>query len=131
MKNQTKNIFAAKIPETTDTTTKQETIIEPTRTDNTEELLRLKAGILNHARRRPLSDTCFSEIKKPISPKTEEAIINTLIAMKNNAKAEVTVKQVSYKLKQISEHANLANPEDVKQYIANSKLEILLIISNL
>lgn len=43
--------------------------------------------------------------------------------MKNNAKAEVTVKQVSYKLKQISEHANLANPEDVKQYIANSKLE--------
>jgi site-specific recombinase XerD len=81
-----------------------------------------QACILNQARRRPHSDTCLTtENKKPISNKTEEAIINTLIAMKNNAKAEITIKQVSYKLKQISEHADLTKPEEVKQYIANSK----------
>ena len=56
-----------------------------------------------------------------ILDKNKELIINTLIDLKNNGKAENTIKCVSVCLKRISKHVNLNNPEEVKQYIANAK----------
>jgi len=45
--------------------------------------------------------------------------LNLLIAMKNNGKAETTIQSVSKKLRILASHADLNNPEAVKQYIAN------------
>ena len=47
-------------------------------------------------------------------------IINTLINLKNNGKAENTIKSVSQNLNRLSKHTDLAKPEEVKQYIANA-----------
>lgn len=46
-------------------------------------------------------------------------IINVLIKMKNNAKADTTIKFVDKALTHLSKHANLNQPEQVKQFIAN------------
>jgi len=54
-------------------------------------------------------------------PQTQELIINTLINLKNNGKAENTLRVVSQSLTRISKHADLAKPEEVKQYIADAK----------
>ena len=70
-----------------------------------------QAGILNQARRRP-------QITGLI-PKNEELIINTLIFLKANARKESTLKETSYRLKRLSEQADLSNPEEVKLTIAN------------
>jgi integrase len=54
-------------------------------------------------------------------PKTTatHAIFNVLFKMKNNGKADVTIKFVSKALKRISHFADLDNPQQVKQFIAN------------
>jgi len=70
-----------------------------------------QAGILVQARRRPQSTRQI--------PKNEELIINTLIFLKANARKESTIKETSYRLKRLSEHADLNNPEQVKTAIAN------------
>jgi integrase len=46
-------------------------------------------------------------------------IINVLIKMKNNGKADTTIKFVDKALTYLSKHANLNEPETVKQFIAN------------
>jgi integrase len=51
-------------------------------------------------------------------------IINVLINMKNNGKADTTIKFVDKALTYISQHANLDNPEEVKQLIANKPVTI-------
>jgi len=56
-------------------------------------------------------------------PKQTELIVNTLLALKNNGKAENTVKSVDKNLTRLARHADLKNPEDVKTYIANAKKE--------
>jgi hypothetical protein len=56
MNNQIKTNFSGKISETADTTPKQETDKQEI-TREPIELLRLKACILNHARRRPHQGT--------------------------------------------------------------------------
>ena len=53
------------------------------------------------------------------TPQTTSEIVNLLIAMKNNNKSQYTLKATSKGLKQISKHADLHNPEQVKAYIAN------------
>jgi len=53
--------------------------------------------------------------------KQKELIINTLISLRNNGKAENTIKSVSQCLTRISKHADLNKPDEVKKYIANAK----------
>ena len=74
-----------------------------------------QAGILVQTRRRP-------PIKlTKIPTKQKELIVNTLINLKNDGKAENTIKSVSQNLTRISKHADLAKPKEVKAYIANAK----------
>jgi len=47
-------------------------------------------------------------------------IVNTLIYLKNNGRAENTIKSVSQNLTRINKHADLSKPEEVKNYIANA-----------
>jgi len=62
----------------------------------------------------------FSNTIKIIPTKTEENIINTLIALKSNGKSDGTIKTVSYKLRQIARKCDLNNPNEVKLFIANA-----------
>jgi integrase len=68
---------------------------------------------------RPRQST-FSNPLKTIPTKTEETVINTLIALRNNGLNEQTVKNVSYKLRQIARQSNLNNPEEVKGFISTA-----------
>jgi len=52
----------------------------------------------------------------------ENLIINTLIKATNSGKAKNTVTSISHSLKQLSQHADLANPEEVETYIANASI---------
>jgi len=45
--------------------------------------------------------------------------LNVLIKLKNNGKADVTIKFVNKALRRINQHADLNNPQEVKRYIAN------------
>jgi len=47
------------------------------------------------------------------------AILNILIKLKNNGKADSTIKFIDKALARIAQHADLNNPEQVKQAIAN------------
>jgi integrase len=47
------------------------------------------------------------------------AILNVLIKLKNNAKSDCTIKFVDKALRRINKYADLDNPEEVKQFIAN------------
>ena len=49
-------------------------------------------------------------------------IINILIQMKNNAKADNTIANTAKALRRIDQHADLNNPEQVKQFIANMQV---------
>jgi len=84
-----------------------------------------QADVLDQARLRPHEDSlllhALKPVLKPISTKTEETIINTLIALRNNGLNEQTIKGISYKLRQIAQNCNLNNPEEVKGYIATAK----------
>jgi len=77
-----------------------------------------QAGILDQT--RPMATKIPTKGLLDDDPKQQEMIINTLINLKNNGKAENTITTVSYKLKQISQHADLKQPEQVKTYIATA-----------
>jgi hypothetical protein len=49
-------------------------------------------------------------------------IFNTLLKLKNNGLEEQTVKIVGYYLNQLAVNVNLENPEVVKEFIANKKV---------
>ena len=70
-----------------------------------------QAGIIDHTRRPP-----------PLLPdsKQHEMIINTLIKLRNDGKADNTIISVSRVLQRISEHADLSKPEEVKAYISTA-----------
>ena len=55
---------------------------------------------------------------QPKFPVTQ-LILNVLIQLKNNAKSDYTIKFVDKSLKYIERHADLNEPEQVKQFIAN------------
>ena len=89
-----------------------------------------QAGILDQTRRictkiptKSKAETLTRRRPPKIPTKQKELIINTLIYLKNNGKAENTVKSVNRCLTRISRHADLARPEEVKTYIANAKRE--------
>ena len=52
--------------------------------------------------------------------KQQELIINTLIKLRNDGKADNTIISVSRILHRISKHADLSNPEEVKSYISTA-----------
>jgi len=60
---------------------------------------------------------CWQVIAK--KRENQPKIINVLIQLKNDNKAETTIKFVNKALTYISQHANLDNPEEVKQFIQN------------
>jgi len=87
-----------------------------------------QAGILVQTRRictkiptKSKAETLTRRRPPNISTKQKELIINTLIYLKNNGKAENTIKSVSKNLTRMSKYVNLKNPEEVKAYIANAK----------
>jgi len=87
-----------------------------------------QAGILVHTRRictkiptKSKAEALTRRRPPKVPTKQTELIINTLITLKSNGKAENTIKSVSQNLTRISKHADLANPEEIKQYIANAK----------
>jgi len=80
-----------------------------------------QAGILDHTSR--LATKIPAKRLLDYDPKQTELIVNTLLALKNNGKAENTVKSVDKNLTRLARHADLKNPEDVKTYIANAKKE--------
>jgi len=87
-----------------------------------------QAGILDHSRRictkiptKSKAETQTRRRPPKIPTKQKELIINTLINLKNNGKAENTIKSVSQNLTRISRHADLSKPEEVKAYIAHAK----------
>ena len=71
---------------------------------NNTNLLRLKSG--------------YSQHTSPILPNTTP-ILNVLMKMENNGKSNYSIKFVDKALTYISKHANLNEPEKVKQFIAN------------
>ena len=87
-----------------------------------------QAGILNHSRCCGImihNDLITQTLarRRPQQPtKYRDLIINTLIKATNSGKAKNTVISISHSLRQLSEHANLTNPEEVKAYIANASI---------
>jgi integrase len=67
-----------------------------------------------------LGQTTFSNTLKTIPTKIEETIINTLITLRNNGLNEQTIKNISYKLRQIARECNLSNPNEVKGFISTA-----------
>jgi hypothetical protein len=56
-----------------------------------------------------------------VATENADRIINTLLAMQGNGKADNTLRQVSYSLTHLNRNANINNPEEVKKYIATLK----------
>jgi integrase len=82
-----------------------------------------QAGILDQTRRigtRVPTNSLARLRPHKIPTKQTELIVNTLIYLKNNAKAENTIKSVNQNLTRISKYADLTQPEEVKTYIANA-----------
>ncbi|MCW3986236.1 MAG: site-specific integrase [Candidatus Bathyarchaeota archaeon] len=77
-------------------------------------------------RRRPqqpskYDDLIINTLIKATNSGTQE-IINTLIDLKNRGLGESTIKDTSYKLRQLSKMTDLHNPEAVRATIANHKV---------
>jgi integrase len=72
-----------------------------------------------HSRLRARINGRYAKEISFLAPKTEEAIINTLIVLKGNALSEGVLKQISQKLRQIARNCNISDPNAVKTYIAN------------
>ena len=77
-----------------------------------------QAGILNHSRRTAprILDNSLARRR----PHDEQLIVNTLISLTNNGKADNTIKSVSQNLTRISQFTDLTDPEKVKAYIAQA-----------
>jgi integrase len=72
------------------------------------------------ARLRPLTNATTDQELKSIPQEIDAKIATTLIKMENNGLTTITVKHIEYALKQLAQHANLLDPENVKQYIAHA-----------
>jgi len=77
-------------------------------------------GILVARLRPQLSTETTTQQLKLIPQETDSRIATTLIKSENNALTPTTVKHIEYALRQLAQHANLLDPEDVKQYIAHA-----------
>ncbi|MDH5482823.1 MAG: tyrosine-type recombinase/integrase [Candidatus Bathyarchaeota archaeon] len=80
-----------------------------------------QAGILDHSRQNctKIHRFCKLDDDPAQSSKYEDLIINTLIKAQNSGKAKNTLISISHSLRQISKHADLMNPEEVKTYLAH------------
>ena len=74
-----------------------------------------------HSRPRARINGKFSQEISLIPPKTEETIINTLIALRGNAITTGVLETISQKLKQIARNCDITDPNAVKTYIATAK----------
>jgi len=74
-----------------------------------------------HSRPRARIEGKFAKEISFIPKKTEETIVNTLIALRGNAISEGVLVAIAQKLRQIARNANIRDPEAVKQYIATAK----------
>ena len=70
-----------------------------------------KAGYNHHA--SPFTET------HAVSSQNTASILNILIQMKNNARSDYTIENTSKSLKYLDKHADLTQPEQVKQFIAS------------
>jgi len=84
-----------------------------------------QAGILDHSSPflTKIPDKGLLDYDPKTTAKHTELIVNTLLTLKNNGKAENTLKSVNKVLTRMSRYTDLTNPEDVKTYIANAKKE--------
>jgi hypothetical protein len=73
-----------------------------------------KAGYNHHA--SPFTET------HAVSSQNTPTILNILIQMKNNARSDYTIENTSKSLKYLDKHADLTQPEQVKQFIANKNV---------
>ena len=78
-------------------------------------------------RRRPQQPTKYinsiiNTLTKTRQNQDTQEIINTLIQLKNRGLGESTIKDTSYKLRQLSKMTDLHNPDAVKTTIANHKV---------
>jgi len=80
-----------------------------------------QASVLIQPRLRAHSDTGLNTQINPISLKTEETIINTLLALRGDGITETTLRQINYKLRELARNTNIVDPEAVKGYIATAK----------
>jgi len=73
---------------------------------------------------QPRSQPKFAEYHPILnnSPETHPSILNILVKMKNNGKSDYSIKFVDKALTYISKHADLNQPEQVKQFIANKNV---------
>ena len=74
-----------------------------------------------HSRLRARIKGRYAKEISLIPPKTEETIINTLIALRGEGITETVLETISQKLRQIARNTDIQNPEAVKQYIATLK----------
>jgi site-specific recombinase XerD len=84
-----------------------------------------QAGILNQSSQdcTSIPNTEMEAIRRPQQQtKYEGMIINTIIKATNAGKAKNTIRLISFSLKQINKHADLANPENVKAYVAQAPI---------
>ncbi len=56
-----------------------------------------------------------------LRPQTEAMIANTLIKLQINARSNATVKATEYVLNMLQKKTSLLDPEEVKQFVAESK----------
>jgi integrase len=85
-------------------------------------LSRVVSGQVNtQTRLRPHSEgVVLTSNIKTIPPEIDSRIATTLIKMENNGLTSITVKHIEYSLKQLAQHSNLLDPEEVKQYVAHA-----------
>jgi len=85
-----------------------------------------KACVLNQLDDDRHLDTSLNrkQQNKSIQPRAEEAVINTLIAIKANGIQEATCRQINYKLKELARHTDIFNPKAVKEYISEATNQI-------
>ena len=69
---------------------------------------------------KPTNQETTTQELKPIAQKIDSRIAHTLIKCQNDALTPITVKAIEYSLKQLAQHANLLDPEDVKHYISQA-----------
>jgi len=80
-----------------------------------------QASVLIQPRPRAHSDTGLEKQINPISINAEQAIINTIITLRNDGVTETTRKQINYKLRELARNCNINDPNEVKGYIATAK----------
>ena len=74
-----------------------------------------------HSRPRARINGRFAKEISIVPPKTEEGIINTLIAIRGNGITDGVLETISQKLRQIARNCDITDPNAVKQYIATAK----------